>query len=66
MIDWNFEVDNRVALSNDVIIRNALINLRNNLKMENQEVSRSVRNYEEELLVAVGMIEKYLSPPKTD
>ena len=68
MIDWNFEIDNRVALSEDDIIRNALINLRNNLKieMENQEVSRSVRNYEEELLVAVGMIEKYLSPPKTD
>lgn len=62
MIDWNFEIDNRVALSDDDdIIRNALINLRNNLKieMENQEVSRSVRNYKKELLVAVEMVEKY-------
>ena len=61
MIDWNFEIDNRVTLSDDDVIRNALINLRNNLKieMENREVSRSVRNYKKELLVAVEMVEKY-------
>ena len=61
MIDWNFEIDNRVALSDDDVIRNALINLRNNLKieMENREVSRSVRNYKKELLVAVELVEKH-------
>ena len=48
----------------DIIIRNALIGLRNNLRMENQEVSRSVRNYRKELLVAVEMVEKHLDPLK--
>ena len=61
MIDWNFEIDNRVSLSEDDIIRNALINLRNNLKieMEDQEASRSVRNYKKELMDAVVMVIKH-------
>ena len=61
MIDWSFEVDNKIALSEDDVIRNALINLRNNLKieMEDQKVSRSVRNYKKELMVAVEMVKKH-------
>ena len=61
MIDWSFEVDNKIALSEDDVIRNALINLCNNLKieMEDQIVSRSVRNYKKELMFAVEMVRKH-------
>ena len=61
MIDWSFEVDNKIALSEGDVIRNALVNLRNNLKieMEDEKVSRSVRNYKKELMVAVEMVKKH-------
>ena len=40
---------------NDEVIRNALLNLRNDLKLEieDHEISRSIKNYKCNLLVAV-------------
>jgi len=42
-------------------IHNTLLNLRNDLKieMEDQETSRSVRNYKKELMDAVVMVIKH-------
>ena len=61
MIDWSFEVDNKVASSADDVIRNRLISLRNDLKIEmkDQKVSRSVRNYKKELMDATVMVIKH-------
>ena len=49
---------------NDEVIRNALLNLRNDLKLEieDHEISRSIKNYKCNLLVAVEMIRKHLGP----
>ena len=61
MIDWSFEIENKVVSSADDVIRNRLISLRNNLKieMEDQKISRSVRNYKKELMDAVVMVIKH-------
>ena len=61
MIDWSFEVDNKITLSEDDVIRSTLVNLRNDLKieMEDQEISRSIRNYKKELMDAVGLVIKH-------
>ena len=61
MIDWSFEVDNKITLSEDDVIRSTLVNLRNDLKieMEDQEISRSIRNYKKELMNAVGLVIKH-------
>ena len=49
---------------NDEVIRNALLNLRNDLKLEieDHEISRSIKNYKCNLLVAVEMGRKHLGP----
>ena len=61
MIDWSFEIENKATPSSNDITRSALINLRNNLKieMEDQEISRSIRNYKKELMNAVGLVIKH-------
>ena len=58
MIDWSFEVENKVtpsekkmSVASDYVVCAALLNLCDDLKIEmkNQEISRSIRNYKKEL-----------------
>ena len=58
MIDWSFEVENKVtpsekkmSVASDYVVCAALLNLCNDLKIEmkDQEISRSMRNYKKEL-----------------
>ena len=58
MIDWSFEVENKVtpsekkmSVASDYVVCAALLNLCNDLKIEmkDQEISRSIRNYKKEL-----------------
>ena len=58
MIDWSFEIENRVtpsekkmSVASDYVVCAALLNLCNDLKIEmkDQEISRSMRNYKKEL-----------------
>ena len=61
MIDWSFEIENKATPSSNDVTRSALINLRNNLKteIEDQEISRSIRNYKKELMESVVMVIKH-------
>ena len=58
MIDWSFEVENKVtpsekkiSVASDYVVCAALLNLCDDLKIEmkDQEISRSIRNYNKEL-----------------
>ena len=58
MIDWSFEIENRVtpsekkmSVASDYVVCAALLNLCDDLKIEmkDQEISRSIRNYKKEL-----------------
>ena len=58
MIDWSFEVENMVtpsekkmSVASDYVVCAALLNLCDDLKIEmkDQEISRSIRNYNKEL-----------------
>ena len=58
MIDWSFEVENKVtpsekkmSVASDYVVCAALLNLCDDLKIEmkDQEISRSIRNYKKEL-----------------
>ena len=58
MIDWSFEVENmvtpsekKISVASDYVVCAALLNLCDDLKIEmkDQEISRSIRNYNKEL-----------------
>ena len=58
MIDWSFEVENKVtpsekkmSVASDYVVCAELLNLCDDLKIEmkDQEISRSIRNYNKEL-----------------
>ena len=68
MIDWSFEVENKVtpsekkmSVASDYVVCAALLNLCDDLKIEmkDQEISRSIRNYKKELRDNVMMVIKH-------
>ena len=70
MIDWSFEVENKVtpsekkmSVASDYVVCAALLNLCNDLKIEmkDQEISRSMRNYKKELRDNVVMVIKHFN-----
>ena len=70
MIDWSFEIENRVtpsekkmSVASDYVVCAALLNLCNDLKIEmkDQEISRSMRNYKKELRDNVVMVIKHFN-----
>ena len=72
MIDWSFEVENKVtpsekkmSVASDYVVCAALLNLCDDLKIEmkDQEISRSMRKYTEELLEAAEMVINHYTAP---
>jgi len=70
MIDWSFEVENKVtpsekkmSVASDYVVCAALLNLCDDLKIEmkDQEISRSMRNYKKELRDNVVMVIKHFN-----
>ena len=70
MIDWSFEVENKVtpsekkmSVASDYVVCAALLNLCDDLKIEmkDQEISRSIRNYKKELRDNVVMVIKHFN-----
>ena len=68
MIDWSFEVENKVtpsekkmSVASDYVVCAALLNLCDDLKIEmkDQEISRSIRNYKKELRDNIMMVIKH-------
>ena len=70
MIDWSFEVENKVtpsekkmSVASDYVVCAALLNLCDDLKIEmkDQEISISMRNYKKELRDNVVMVIKHFN-----